>query len=255
MKIGYVTHPREDIKTRIEWIGKNGFDFVDLFLEEDKTTPEKINVPGVRKILKRYSLDVKGHLVWYLPIGSPIESLRDASIKEAERYFMTFKNLGVKYVTIHAFWPPGLFSDNEGIDFQIDSLRKLVQNAKRYNLKLMYEPIDTPNDNVKNVGRILKAVPNLFFHLDIGHANLHGKKINEFITKYGKKLVHVHMHDNHGKGDEHLPIGKGNINFKKVILALKKVKYDGTITLEVFTEKLSQVIKSKDKLRKLWDSN
>ena len=48
MKIGAPTHPRKDLVKEIEWIGRNGFDFVDLFLEEDKAVPDKINIEKYR---------------------------------------------------------------------------------------------------------------------------------------------------------------------------------------------------------------
>jgi len=41
MKIGFPNNPRRDTLNEIEWIGKNGFDFVDLFLEEDMAAPGK----------------------------------------------------------------------------------------------------------------------------------------------------------------------------------------------------------------------
>ena len=253
MKIGFVTHPRGNILKRIGWIGRNEFDFVDLFLEEDNNVPEKIDTVKVKSQLEKYALDSVGHLAWYLPTGSPVKMLRDSAIKEAERYFLIFKKLNVEYVTIHAYWPPSLFSDREGADFQIDSLRRMVKSAKRYNLKLMYEPIDAEKDNIKNVSYILNRVPDLYFHLDIGHANLFDKNIISFIRKFHKKLRHVHLHDNHGKIDEHLPLGKGNINFKRVIKELRKY-YDGTITLEIFSDNQKDVLRSRDRLGKLWYS-
>jgi len=53
MKIGFPNNPRKDIVKEIEWIGKNKFDFIDLFLEEDKAIPEKIDVEKVKKVLKK----------------------------------------------------------------------------------------------------------------------------------------------------------------------------------------------------------
>jgi len=253
MKIGFVTHPRGDILKRIDWIGRNGFDFVDLFLEEDANVPGKIDTIKVKSRLKKYALDSVGHLAWYLPTGSPVKMLRDSAIREAERYFPIFKKLDVEYVTIHAYWPPSLFSEKEGADFQIDSLRKIVSSAKRYNLKVMYEPIDTEKDTLKNVNYILSRVHDLYFHLDIGHANLFDKDIIGFIRKFHTKLRHIHLHDNHGKTDEHLPLGKGSINFQKVVREIKKC-YDGTITLEIFSDNPKDVLKSRARLRKIWYS-
>ncbi len=51
--------------------------------------------------------------------------------------------------------------------------------------------------------------------LDIGHANTNGM-INEFLADLGR-VIHVHLHDNKGRSDEHLELGKGNIKWKDVI--------------------------------------
>lgn len=251
MKIGFPNHPRRNIVKEIEWIGQNNFDFVDLFLEEDQAVPEKIDVKRLKQFFKNYNLDAVGHTAWYLPIGSPIKSLREAVIKEVIRYFEVFNKLGVEFITIHANWPGIVFSPREGVEFQIESLGKLVKEAEKYNLKLMYEPIDTLNDSIENISVILKEIPELFFHLDIGHANLFGRKPEEFIEKFHPKLKHVHLHDNFGNADLHLPLGHGVINWERILRILKKY-YDGTITLEIFSKNKDYVLQSKEKLKELW---
>ena len=118
MKIGAPNHPRKNLVEEIEWIGKNGFDFVDLFLEEDKTVPDKINTKRVKELINKYSLDVIGHTGWYLQTSSPIKDIRDSVINEVERYLKTFNELGVRKVTIHANWFVNLFSVKESISLQ-----------------------------------------------------------------------------------------------------------------------------------------
>ncbi|VVB61241.1 Xylose isomerase-like TIM barrel [uncultured archaeon] len=252
MKIGFPNHPRKDILEEIEWIGKNGFDFIDFFLEEDKAVPEKIDIEKAKTLLKKYGLATVGHTAWYLPIGSPIKSIRNAAVAEAAKYFAVFGRLGVKFVTIHSNWLSGMFSSEEGVKFQVESLRKLVEEAKKYNIGVMYEPVDTPSDNVENVSAILDKVPGLFLHLDIGHANLFGKRPEDFIRKFHKRLKHVHLHDNDTYQDLHLPLGCGSTDWEKTIAVLKKY-YNGTITLEVFSRDKDYVLLSKEKLRKLWN--
>ncbi len=253
MKIGFCTNPRKDLLKEISWIGRNGFDFVDLFLEEDKATPERIDVEKVKELLRKYSLGVMGHTEWYIPLGSPAKILREAAVQEAVRYFETFSRLGAEFVTAHANWPGILFSAKEGVNFQAESLKVLVERAGEFGLKLMYELADTQKDSVKNIGLVLKKVPGLYFHLDMGHANLYKRKPEHFIKKFHAKLRHVHMHDNHGEWDEHLPLGKGSIDWEKTIRALKKY-YDGAITLEVFHGGRRAVLSSREKLKKIWES-
>jgi len=64
-------------------------------------------------------------------------------------------------------------------------------------------------------------------------------------------LKHVHLSDNKGSEDLHLPMGTGNIDWKKILKILKKY-YQGTITLEVFSKDKDYALLSKEKLRRLW---
>ena len=49
-------------------------------------------------------------------------------------------------------------------------------------------------------------------NLDIGHAHCNSKvNVLNWIEKLGKRIGYVHFHDNHGKDDEHLGLGKGTI--------------------------------------------
>lgn len=251
MKIGFPNHPRKDLLKEIEWIGKNGFDFVDLFLEEDRATPERIDISKLKQVLRKYGLETVGHTAWYLPIGSPMKALRKAAVQELKRYFPVFNSIGTEYVTIHANWPGMIFSDREGVKFQAETLKELVELAGGFGLKLLYEPIDSVRDSLENVSMILKRVPGLYFHLDIGHANLYGRKPEEFIRRFRSKLKHVHLHDNHGNFDAHLPMGCGSIEWEKVLKVLKKY-YNGTITLEVFSREKKYVLLTRKKLKELW---
>jgi len=252
MKIGFPNNPRKNILEEIEWIGRNRFEFVDLFLEEDKAVPEKVDVGKVISSLRKYELGVVGHTAWYLPIGSPIKTLRSTAVKESVRYFEVFRKLGVTLVTIHANWPSRMFSWEEGIRFQVETLTELVEEARKHNLELMYEPTDTLEDNMKNVSRILNKVPQLFLHIDIGHANLFGKKPERFIKKFHEKLRHVHLDDNTRDLDLHLPMGCGDIDWEKTLRVLKEY-YDGTITLEIFSRDKDYILLSREKLREMWN--
>jgi sugar phosphate isomerase/epimerase len=251
MKIGFPNHPRKNLLKEIEWIGKNGFDFVDLFLEEDMATPERVDVRAIGDLLEKYDLGVVGHTAWYMPIGSPVKALRNAAIAELKRYLETFAELGVEFVNVHANWPGGLFSGKEGVSFQIESLNRLVEEAMEYGISLMFEPLDTRFDTVENISSILRSVPDLYLHLDIGHTSLHGNRPEDFIRKLHHRLRHVHIHDNNKAKDLHLPIGCGSIEWEKVLKVLKRY-YDGTITLEVFSRDRDYVLLARDKFRDLW---
>jgi sugar phosphate isomerase/epimerase len=69
---------------------------------------------------------------------------------------------------------------------------------------------------------------NAGFILDVGHANTNGNV--ETFLKLKDKVIHVHIHDNHGQRDEHLPVGNGTVPWEKVAEAFEG--YQGRIVTE-----------------------
>jgi sugar phosphate isomerase/epimerase len=65
--------------------------------------------------------------------------------------------------------------------------------------------------------------------VDIGHANTVGK-VAEFLPVISR-ADHLHVHDNHGFSDEHLPIGSGTVPWQDVGRTVAR-DYRGTIVVE-----------------------
>lgn len=248
MKIGYPNNPRKDVIEEIKWISRH-FDFVDFFMEPDKAYYDVMDLEMVKNALEEHEMDIVGHTPYYLPFFSPIKSIRKNAIEEGEKCFNAFEKLGAEFVTVHGSWPP-LFNAKEGLELQIEILEELIRRAEKYGIKVMYESGVKELDNYKNVAKILNALPKLYFHLDIGHASLHGKDACKFIRRLHSRIKHVHLHDNFGKDDLHLPIGVGKIKWEDVIKELKKY-YDGTITLEIFSPH-DYVLLAKKKFEEMW---
>jgi len=71
----------------------------------------------------------------------------------------------------------------------------------------------------------------IWLALDIGHANVNHQAL-EFIQRFSKGIVHIHVSDNDGTFDSHHGIGYGNVDWEEVASAVKKSKYSGIIMLE-----------------------
>ena len=70
--------------------------------------------------------------------------------------------------------------------------------------------------------------------LDVGHANIFSKiKLSSWVEQMGNRLKHLHLHDNHGQEDEHLPIGLGTIDYEDLFSGLYRTVTDLTVALEV----------------------
>lgn len=252
MKLGLPNHPRRDLIQEIDWIGKNDLDFVDLFIEEDLAVPSRLDPLKIRQSLDSQGLDVVGHTAWYLPFGSPSRELRDTAVRLLGETLPFFSSVGVRTVTVHANWPPSLFLPREGIAFQAESLDKAVALAASHGLRLLYEPVDGPLDTYENTSAVLDRVDGLGLHVDIGHANLHGREPSDMIRRFGERIEHVHLHDNDGIRDLHLPPGCGSIDWKRTLAALKEF-FDGTITIEAFSRDRDFILLGREKILNLWE--
>jgi sugar phosphate isomerase/epimerase len=69
-------------------------------------------------------------------------------------------------------------------------------------------------------------------------------------------LIHVHLSDNDGSADQHLPLGgtsRNRTDWLKRIRKLKRTGYDGTLSLEVFTEEREYLLASRKLLQEWWN--
>lgn len=239
---------------QIKWISENGFDFVELFFEEDQGDPRYLDPKNIRKCLDTYKLDVIGHSAWVLPIGSEFKELREVGVSIIKRYIQFCHAIDCSKLVVHAHWPSVLFTPEEGIRFQTESLHYITDFALRHQVKILYESVTTKHDHLNNIRQILSLNPEIDFHVDIGHLHLWGRDPIQYLKEFKDRVGHIHMHDNDGVSDLHLPIGVGKIDWEPLIRLLKSF-YDGTITLEIFSRDKDYVLMSKQKLLKLWTKN
>ena len=71
------------------------------------------------------------------------------------------------------------------------------------------------------------------FCLDTGHALLTRNDIYTAVTELGDNLVCLHIHDNDGVRDEHVPPYMGILDWQRFLRALKKNNYQGCLNFEV----------------------
>lgn len=257
MKIGMMNDPAKNLIDEITFAGENKFDFIDLTIEPPKAQIHDIEVEKVLSLCKKYKLEIIGHTNFYLPWASPIERLKEASIQELLDHIKVFRKLGVKFVTIHSHWYQPNSPREDIVHRIIESLKKLISQAKQYNITIMLE--HQPNgflNTPKSLLPIFNEVKNLYFMLDVGHAQVAGGTTNltrEFLFHFGDKLAHVHFSDNKGANDDHLPIGAGIIDWEDIMKQLKKNNHVKTVTLEIFVKDRFYLLYSKEKIRKLWE--
>jgi len=109
----------------------------------------------------------------------------------------------------------------------------------------------------------------LRFNFDIGHAHLsdfpEGERLDKSFSPLSDLVSSVHLHDNHGEKDEHLPPYDGTINWPAAIKLLKTApEANLPLVLELkektgpeaptAAEQLAAARKSMDRFEKAWTS-
>ncbi len=255
MLIGAMNNPMFNPVEEIETFSEYGMDFVDLTLEPQGAYSQTVDVGGIKRALERTGLGIVGHTAYYLPIASPFDDLREAALREIEYDMQIFGELGAPKVNIHAYTQVPMHDNRWIRERNIDAFIRLDETARKCGMKLMLENTPPHFNMPKDLTQVYAAVPDLSFHLDVGHANLeteHNMTL-ELASLFCDRLQHVHFSDNNGGNlDLHLPLGVGNIDWKWIVHILKRVGYDGTITLEVFAPDREYLVFSRDKLKRLW---
>jgi sugar phosphate isomerase/epimerase len=77
------------------------------------------------------------------------------------------------------------------------------------------------------------GLPGVGVALDVGHANLRGSRAHEVAGALAAAIVHTHLHDNHGNRDEHLPPGRGGIDWPRLLAVLRASGYRGAWCVEL----------------------
>jgi len=258
IKFGGITDPSKDIIKEIKLIKEMGFDFVEVGIEGPGAMPDMLikKKKQIRKLLKEFNTPAIAHTMWYADIGTPHDTIKKAWLKQCKKLIKTAKKLGIGQITFHLICK-GMFiytkkSRKQVFNNFVKSYRELVKYGKKYGVKVTVEN-GVELGSTGEINYVLSKVSGLGFLLDIGHVNVNGgmKGIEKTIKKFGKRIDHIHVHDNHGMSDDHLPIGRGTINYKKVVQLLKQIKYNKTITLEVFPDKDSQKHSMK-KIKRMW---
>ncbi|MDY6986312.1 MAG: sugar phosphate isomerase/epimerase family protein [Candidatus Thermoplasmatota archaeon] len=155
-----------------------------------------------------------------LNLASLKEEHRRYSIREIKRTILAAEKKGIKLVTFHPGWPS---------PFSLQARERVINNAKRsaeeisafassHNVTLCAENLP---GFFSTAEELLEITENICF--DIGHANI-TKTIDSFLDNK-KSIKNVHLHENHGVQDEHLPLTGEHINIECIVRELGDKNY------------------------------
>ncbi len=219
-----------------------GWDLIDI----DKAKRNFIKRSG-----RKNGVTLSVHAPWWADPMKP----------ESEEVFLEniafAKAIGADLINIHII-------TGQGIESYAEALIPLIKYTKKAHLKLSIEntPISTP-DNFNRLFHLFRkkkglSVDHVGMCFDLGHANLCSETRNDYIRHLDLldpevPIIHVHLHENYGDSDSHLPIFTGpsaenDSGVRLFIERLKKRGFSGSIILEQWPEPPDLLNRARERL-------
>jgi sugar phosphate isomerase/epimerase len=230
----------EDLEKSLQRLARYKYDAVELEGEPDK---EKYKPEKVKKMLQQYGLEVSSIAGMYLwkdeikrDLASSDKKIREQTIIYLFKCIDYAQLMGAKLVIVVpaavSKLAPSL-SKKEDWKNSVEAVREVAKYAEKKDILLAIEPINRYEtylvNSVQDALCYSREVNSSHVKImaDTFHMNIEERDIPEAIRIAGNNLINVHLADSN-----RCSVGRGHINFKALIKALKEINYQYALTLE-----------------------
>lgn len=192
------------------------------------------------ELLKKAGRSITFHAPYLdMSPGSPDLKIRAVVLERMNQVMDMAEIVRPKAIVVHGGYDKWRFDGNMDMWLKnsLDLWPTIVRRAGKIGTRLAMENVfdDTPEAIMK----LLNALDSYHFGhcFDVGHFRLFSKiSMEEWFRQLGKRMIEVHIHDNNGGRDEHLPPGEGDIDFAKFFSLLRNSSSDVIYTIEPHRE-------------------
>lgn len=258
MLYGAMNLPIRPVLKELEVIAALGFDYMELTMDSPRAHHSVIlkQKQKILAALDRHGMRLVCHLPTFVSTADLTTRLREASVRETLEALEVAASLQPLKVVLHPSMIVGLsvLVIHQAREYAMKSLSVIADKAEALGIDLCLENLFPQSHSLvepEDFIEVFERFPYLKMTLDTGHANIGdrgGRRALDFLRRFGDRIGHVHASDNFGKEDNHLPIGVGMIDFPKIMKALRRISYNDTITLEVFSRDKDYLRISREKL-------
>lgn len=182
----------------------------------------------------------QAHAPWPYAPCDPSSDSEGESLEKLQKCIRGCKVLGCPRLVIHPIMP---FEDpsvelEKYYRLNVEFFSKLAVTAAENDVIVCIENLPFKEWDISKPNVILGIVkeiasPYVKVCLDTVHAAVFGISPADAVRRIGKELLGaLHIHDNNGMYDLHLPIFDGVIDWEDFRLALAEIGFDGTLSLE-----------------------
>ena len=216
------------LDSSIDFVQRHGFGGIELWGDFPHAHPDSLN-RALRKRLRKRLRSFEWISV-HAPLGNASlascnPGIWRESMREHGEVIELAAEIGATVVVVH----PGDLRDRrlEHVAWLhlAAALSQLTEAASTCGITLALENcgkyLGSLDESPAQLKQMLAEVssPQLRACLDVGHAAVN-RNLDEIVGLLGPEIVHVHLHDNDGSGDQHLPMGWGSIDFNAVLPVL-----------------------------------
>ncbi len=240
MRLGFspVTARMLDVDTAFALAHELEFAFVELSADLYEVAPALQDPKRVRELMRATGLGVTMHLSYVdLNLTSLVPAARATSVERSQRGLEHAHEIeascGVLHTGMH-YWrhPQADPLAHEALAASLRALEGSSVPIALENLALTAYDLLRGPDELREVTH-RHGMRNC---LDVGHAHIEATRdgttsIEAYREVLGDDIIHLHLHNNHGQRDEHLPTDQGAIDYRpwRDYLA----RFEGTICLEI----------------------
>mgnify|MGYP001007454738 CR=1 FL=1 len=136
-------------------------------------------------------------------------SIRNVTMKRYEEAYQAAKALGAKKIVYHTCYVPDFYLLIGWAERMAEFYREFLYEKDNSIEIVMENVLDRIPQPMAEVAEKIEH-PAFGLCLDVGHANCYSKvSCEEWFQTEKKYLKHLHLHDNKGDRDSHLPLGTG----------------------------------------------
>jgi sugar phosphate isomerase/epimerase len=252
MRCAAMNDPARPLAAELQRLREQGFEAFDVTLEPPGAWP--VEGDELARTLDALGCPAIGHTAYYLPVASQLDRVEAAAREEFRRLLAVFAEADVRLVNVH----PQRFGFEHRPWAEVharngEAIARLCEDAANEGCSVMVENLIHRHAGEEALSVIFEAAPSARWHLDVGHAHAAGPgTLPALLEQFGDRLVHVHVHDNDGTADQHLPLGDGTLDVDGAARALRAQHYDGLVTIEVFDDDGRQ--RSRERWEAAWEA-
>jgi sugar phosphate isomerase/epimerase len=164
-------------------------------------------------------------------------SIRAVTMDKLKKAVEVATILGAKTVVCHPGYDKWRFDGNQQLwlDGSVETWEAVLASARGGPDILLENIFEETPETFATLFRYFRD-RDLFFCFDTGHFNLFSTvSVGDWLIPLGPRLRELHLHDNRGTSDDHLPVGSGIFPFRELKQIIRK-RDDLIYTSEVHQE-------------------